>query len=137
MVLLANSRIREHPISQKEACFEEFYTMEYFFMKKGGWGAISKSNERITLGLDHLLLETRVTAWVLSCRSPLLLGSGRMERTHVRDDLIGADWNISNWFVKITFLRKVQTAVRLAVESRFSILGFNTSDDFLGLYFSV
>lgn len=60
-----------------------------------------------------------------------------MERTHVRDDLIGADWNISNWFIKITFLRKVQTAVRLAVESRFSILGFNTSDDFLGLYFSV
>ena len=57
-----------------------------------------------------------------------------MERANVTDYLIGADWKISDWLIKATFL-KVKTAIRLGIKSRFGILGFSTSHDILGLCF--
>ena len=39
-----------------------------------------------------------------------------MKRAPVTDDLIGADKKISNCLIKITFLVRVETAVRYLVE---------------------
>ena len=46
--------------------------------------------------------------------------------------LTGADQTIPNWLIKITFLGKVETTVRLSIKSRFGIMGFSTSDSILG-----
>ena len=48
--------------------------------------------------------------------------------------LIGVDQKISDWFIKITFLVKVETASRLGIKSRFGVTGFSTSDTILGLW---
>lgn len=49
----------------------------------------------------------------------------RMERANVTGYLIGTDQKIPNWLIKITFLRKVETTIRLGIKSRFSITGTN------------
>lgn len=60
-----------------------------------------------------------------------------MERAQVTDDLLGIDQKIPDQQTKITFLDKVETAIRSGIESRFSVMGFSTSDSILGLWFSV
>ena len=49
--------------------------------------------------------------------------------------LIGADQKILNWLIKITFLVKVETAVKLGIKSRFGIMGFSIRDTILGFCF--
>ena len=44
--------------------------------------------------------------------------------------LIGVDQKISDWFIKITFLVKVETASRLGIKSRFGVMGFSTVTPF-------
>ena len=51
------------------------------------------------------------------------------------DYFIGADWKIPDWVIKITFLVKVKTAVRLDMKSRFGVVGFSTSDAIWDLRF--
>ena len=51
------------------------------------------------------------------------------------DYLIGADPKIPDGLTKIIFLVKMETAVRSDIKSRFGIMGFNTSDSILGLWF--
>ena len=48
--------------------------------------------------------------------------------------LIGADWKIPNWLIKIPLLVKADTAVRLGIKSGFSNMGFNTSDAMWGVW---
>ena len=43
--------------------------------------------------------------------------------------------DILNWLIKITFLGKVETAVRLGIKSKLVIMGISTSDTILGLWF--
>ena len=38
---------------------------------------------------------------------------------------LGADQEILDWLIKITFLVNVKTAVRLGIKSRFGIMGFS------------
>ena len=38
-----------------------------------------------------------------------------IERAHVAGDLIGADQKIPDWLIKITFLVKVKTSLKLVV----------------------
>ena len=47
--------------------------------------------------------------------------------------LIGTDQKIPNWLIKITFLRKVETTIRLGIKSRFGVMGFSPSDTILSL----
>lgn len=53
----------------------------------------------------------------------------------MRDFLTGTDQNISHWPVKMTFVEKVETAVRSDVESRFGVIPLSASDSILGLWF--
>lgn len=53
------------------------------------------------------------------------------------DDLIGADQKILDWLIKITFLVKVETAVKSGNKSRFGSTGFSSRDAILGLWFSL
>ena len=46
------------------------------------------------------------------------------------------DQNIPDWPVKVTFLGKVETAIRPIIKSRFGTMGFSMSDTILGLWFS-
>lgn len=64
--------------------------------------------------------------------------SERMERAHVADyllDLLDADQEIPNWFLKITLLVKIETAFRLGIKCRFGSMGLSTGDAILGLWF--
>lgn len=56
-----------------------------------------------------------------------------MDRTHVTDYFLGTDQKIPDWLIKITFLGKVETAIKLDIKSRFDIMGFITSDTILDL----
>ena len=56
-----------------------------------------------------------------------------MERAYVTL----ADQKIPDWLIKITFLRKVETAFKLNMTSGFGVMGFSTSDAILGLWFSL
>lgn len=58
------------------------------------------------------------------------------ERIHVTDYLIGVDEQIPDLLIKITFLVKVKTAVRLGIKSRFDILSITTSDAIWAMVFS-
>ena len=40
---------------------------------------------------------------------------GQIERAHMMGYLIDADQKVSDWLIKITFLGKVKTAIRLAI----------------------
>lgn len=51
------------------------------------------------------------------------------------DALIDVDQKIPDWLIRITFLSKVQTAIRKGVTSSVGILGFGTRDAVLGLWF--
>ena len=51
------------------------------------------------------------------------------------DDLIGADQKTPDWLIKITFLLKIQTAIRLGIKSKICIMGFSTSEIVLHLWF--
>lgn len=56
----------------------------------------------------------------------------------MRGYLIGIDQKISDELIKITaFLEELEIAIRLDIKSRFGILSFSTSDDTLGLCFSL
>ena len=44
---------------------------------------------------------------------------------------LGADQKIPDWLVKIPFLIKTETAVRLDIKYRFGIMGFSTNDAIL------
>ena len=63
---------------------------------------------------------------------PFEVGRG-VERAHVTDDVIGTDQKIPDWLIKITFLVKVQSTMRLGIKSRFGIMC--TSDTIMGLWF--
>ena len=53
-----------------------------------------------------------------------------------RDRLpIGADQKIPNWLIKIAFLVKVKTAIRLSMKSKFGTMGTSTSDAIWGQWF--
>lgn len=52
---------------------------------------------------------------------PFEVGRG-VERTHVTDEVIGAEQKIPGWLIKITFLGEVETANKRAVKSRPDIL---------------
>lgn len=45
---------------------------------------------------------------------------------HMTDYLIGVDQKIPDWLIKITFLIKVETAVRSSIKSRFGIMSSST-----------
>lgn len=47
------------------------------------------------------------------------------------------DWKIPDGLTKVTFLVKVETAVRSSVKSRFGVMGVSTSGTFCGLKFSL
>ena len=68
-------------------------------------------------------------AWILSYRLPLLPPGG--ERAHEADTSLGADQKIPDWLIKILFLVKTETAVRLGIKYRFGIMGFSTNDAIL------
>lgn len=51
------------------------------------------------------------------------------------DDVPGASQEIPAWWIKVTLLRKLDTAVRSGVKSRFGILGVSTRDAIAGLPF--
>lgn len=53
-----------------------------------------------------------------------LRGWGYIERTHMTDHLISTDQKIPSWLIKITFLKKVETATEAGSKSRFGIVGF-------------
>ena len=55
------------------------------------------------------------------------------ERDHMTDYLIGEDRKIPAWLIKITFLGKVETAIRSGIKSRFCNMGFSMSDAIWGL----
>lgn len=61
---------------------------------------------------------------------PFEVGRG-VERAHVTDDVIGTDQKIPDWLIKILFLVKTETAVRLGIKYRFGIMGFSTNDAIL------
>ena len=46
------------------------------------------------------------------------------------------DQNIPDWPIKVTFLGKVETAIRPIIKSRFGTMGFSKNDTILGLWFS-
>lgn len=75
-------------------------------------------------------------ARVLLCRLPFLT-KGSLEMASVTDYLTGMNQKIPDWFLKITLLVKVKTATRSGIKSRFAIMGCNTSDAILGLWFSL
>ena len=56
---------------------------------------------------------------------------------HMTDYLTNANQKILDWWTKITFPGKAETAVRSGIKSRFGIMGFSTSDVILGLWFSL
>ena len=68
-------------------------------------------------------------------------GCRGIEGTHVTDYVIGAGQKIPDWPIKITFLGKAEAAIRLGNKTRFElkpmIMGFNTSNAILGLWFSL
>ena len=68
-------------------------------------------------------------AWILSYRLPLLPLGG--ERAHEADTSLGADQKIPDWLIKILFLVKTETAVRLGIKYSFGIMGFSTNDAIL------
>lgn len=49
------------------------------------------------------------------------------------DYFILADHKVPYWLIKITFVVKVVTAVRLGIKSRFCIMGFSTRIAILSL----
>ena len=51
------------------------------------------------------------------------------------DYLIGTDYEVPNWWVKIPLLVKAETAVRLGIKSGFGNMGFSTSDTIWGAWF--
>ena len=59
--------------------------------------------------------------------------SGRMKKGCVTDYFILADNKVPYWLIKITFVVKVVTAVRLGIKSRFGIMGFSTRTASLSL----
>lgn len=59
--------------------------------------------------------------------------SGRMKKDCVTDYFILADHKVPYWLIKITFVVKVVTAVRLGIKSRFCIMGFSTRIAILSL----
>ena len=70
------------------------------------------------------------------CPLPLLpLGSREDKILHRTDYLTGADQNIPNWSIKMTYLKEAEIAVRSNIKSRFGIMGFSTSNTILGLCF--
>ena len=48
------------------------------------------------------------------------------------DDLSGDNQNIPDWLIKITFLVKVETAVKSVNKSWFGTMDFSTSDNNFG-----
>lgn len=52
------------------------------------------------------------------------------------DYFIGVDHKTPGWLNKVTFLGVTEIAVRSSIKSMFGIMGFNISDDILGLWFS-
>ena len=61
--------------------------------------------------------------------------SGRMKKGNVTDYFILADHKVPYWLIKITFVAKAVTAVRLGIKSKLVIMGISTSDTILGLWF--
>ena len=53
----------------------------------------------------------------------------------LENHFICADWKISDWLIKITFLVNVETTIRLGIKSRFGIMGLSTSDTIWSLWF--
>ena len=47
-----------------------------------------------------------------------------MEKTCMRDHLISADQNIPDWLIKMTFLEKMEAAVRANIHVVFSLTVF-------------
>lgn len=56
-------------------------------------------------------------------RNGLPRGPLGVERAHVADDLIGTHQKFPDWLVKMTFLGKVETAVRLGMKPWFHDVG--------------
>ena len=81
-------------------------------------------------------METSINLYHMNC---LFLGWEReMERARRTQYHIGADQKlVPNWLIKITFLGKVETAIKSHIKSRFGIMGFSTGDAILGLWFSL
>ena len=96
-------------------------------------GSYSKRRERVILGQDISFGGKGMQSFY-HANCFFLCG---MERVHMRDYLIGTDQKISDWLIKMTFLCRVETAVRLGIKSRFGITGFSTSDAILGMVFSL
>lgn len=51
-----------------------------------------------------------------------------MERAQITNCLVGADQKISNYLIKITFCKKVETATRSGFKFRFGVMGFGIRD---------
>lgn len=61
--------------------------------------------------------------------------SGRMKKGRVTDHFILADHKVPYWLIKITFVVKVVTAVRLGIKSRLGIIDLSINDAICGLWF--
>ena len=51
------------------------------------------------------------------------------------DYLVGAENKIPDWPIKITFLGKVETAIRSGIKSRFDIMGLSQAMPFVACGF--
>lgn len=51
--------------------------------------------------------------------------------------LVGLDRKIPDCLIKMTFLVKVETAIRSGIKSRCGVMGFSISDIMWGLWFSL
>ena len=72
-----------------------------------------------------MLITSSFTGW----------GGSGMARAHM--SILVLDQSIPDWPIKVTFLGKVETAIRPIIKYRFCTMGFSMSDTILSLWFSV
>lgn len=60
-----------------------------------------------------------------------------MERAHMTDYLIGIDQKILDLWVSSCFWERLKKAIRSSIKPKFNVLGFNTSNVILGLWFTL
>ena len=108
--------------------------MEGFYRKKGGARELlAKRKERVIFRPRHGGTGGKeLQAFDCVDFSSPWVGK---ERVTLADYLIGADRKIPDWLMKIAFLVKAGTAIRLGIKSSFGITGFSASDTVLGLWF--
>lgn len=100
--------------------------MEGFFRWEGGAGkSLAKGGKKGLFWARTSSFWRKGTAGVFTMQiASSLRGWVYIERTHMTDHLISADQKIPSWLIKITFLKKVETATEAGSKSRFGIVGF-------------